>query len=224
MHVARSIVLVPAFVLATAVAVSAQQASQSAPTAPRQRGYVAALAGVVSNPPTSAAFAVEYADNINLRTQAYVALSYFENLMEQPLRDDLATLGSNLTSFTGKSWELSGRDRGVALVAGGKYLFGNGNVRPYAGGGAGVMSVRRTVTDARLGDITRAVFNDFTVGSVDLSLAPASLTRPVVEAAFGVGILKGNTYVDVGYRYRKSFRLSSGLDFSQIAIGVGYSF
>ncbi len=110
------------------------------------------------------------------------------------------------------------------MVTGGKYLFGDGAVRPYVGGGAGIISVRRTVTDARLGDVTAAVFNDFSAGDVDLSLAPASLTRPLAEASFGVGMLKGNTYFDVGYRYRKAFRLASGLDFSQVSVGVGYKF
>ena len=129
MHEVRSIVLVPALVLTAAAAVSAQQASPAGAAVP-QRGYVAAHVGAVSSPPTAAAFAVEYGDNINRNTQAYVALSYFENLMEQPLLDDLSTLGTDLTSLTGRRWELSGRDRGVALVTGGKYLFGDGAVRP----------------------------------------------------------------------------------------------
>jgi opacity protein-like surface antigen len=112
----------------------------------------------------------------------------------------------------------------VTLVGGGKYLFGSGSVRPYVGGGAGVISLRRSVTEARLGDVRDAVFNDFSVGEVDLSLAPASLTRPLVEAALGLGMASGRTYFDIGYRYRRAFRLANKLDFSQISVGVGYKF
>jgi opacity protein-like surface antigen len=45
-----------------------------------------------------------------------------------------------------------------------------------------------------------------------------------VEAAFGVGIVNGNTYFDIGYRYRRAFRLADNLDFSQLSVGIGYKF
>jgi len=223
MHSMRSILLIPVLALATATTVSAQTAAQARETVPDERGYVSVHGGAVTGP-AAAAFAVEWGEHMNRNTQAYVALSYFENLMKQPLRDDLATLGTSLSALTGDSWTLSGRDRGVALVGGGKYLLGSGNVRPYLGGGAGIISLRRTVLEARLGDVRDAVFNDFSVGEIDLSLAPASLTRPLMEAAFGVGIVSGNAYFDIGYRYRRAFRLANTLDFSQIAVGVGYKF
>ena len=219
MHLVRSIVIVPVLALATAGAVSAQQIA----TVPEQRGYIAAQAGAISGPPAPV-FSVEYGDNMHRSAQAYLTLSYFENLMRQAMRDDVTTLGTNLSARTGAPWELSGRDRGVALTTGAKYLFGSGNARPYVGAGAGIMSLRRTVTEARIGDVTAAVFNDFSVGESDLSLASASITRPLVEAAFGVGIVNGNTYFDVGYRYRRAFRLANSLDFSQVNVGVGYRF
>lgn len=223
MHMQNLIVLVPVLTLLTA-AVTSAQGQQNAPAGPPQRGYVAVQAGAASGPPSAAVFAVEYGDNIHRNAQAYLSLSYYENLMQQPLRDELTTLGTTLASRTGDRWQLSGRDRGVALTSGGKFLIGSGAVRPYVGGGAGIISLRRTVTDARLGDVTAAVFNDFSVGSADLSLAPASLTRPIVETAFGVGFVSRNTYVDVGYRYRRAFRLANTLDFSQIVGGIGYKF
>ena len=34
------------------------------------------------------------------------------------------------------------------------------------------MNLRRSVIEARLGDVRNAVFNDFEVGEADLSLAP----------------------------------------------------
>jgi hypothetical protein len=110
------------------------------------------------------------------------------------------------------------------LSAGGKYLVGSGSFRPYVGGGAGVLSIRRTVTEVRQGNVTSAVFNDFSVGDRELASAPASLTKPMVEAIFGVGIVKGSTYLDVGYRYRRAFRLAEDLDFSQLGAGIGFKF
>jgi hypothetical protein len=44
------------------------------------------------------------------------------------------------------------------------------------------------VTEARIGDVTAAVFNDFDIGEGDLSLATTSLTRPLAEGSVGVGV------------------------------------
>lgn len=221
MSLVRSIVLVPVLAVVTVGIASAQQAAQPAPP---QRGYIAAQAGAASGPPRSTAFAVEFGDNMHRNAQAYVTISYFEDLMRQPLRDELVALGTNLSALTGSRWVLSGRDRGVALTSGAKYLMGSSAVRPYVGAGAGIMNIRRTVTDARLGDVKAAVFNDYAVGDADLSLAPAAVTRPLVEATFGVGIVKGSTYFDLGYRYRRAYRLGGSLDFSQVSAGIGYKF
>ena len=225
MHVGRSIVLVPVFALAIAGSVSGQQIVQAGgAVVPEQRGYVAALAGAMSGPPTAPVFSVEYGENIHRNVQAYATLSYFENLMRQTMRDEVTTLGTALSTYTGTPWELSGRDRRMAFAAGAKYLIGSGAIRPYIGAGAGVMNLKRTVTEARIGDVTAAVFNDFDIGEGDLSLATTSLIRPLAEGSVGVGIVAGSTYVDVGYRYRRAFRLTNSLDFSQLSVGVGYKF
>ena len=112
----------------------------------------------------------------------------------------------------------------MAAVAGGKYVFGSGIVRPYVGAGLGTIHLKRTVVDARLGDVTQAVYNDFDLGDGDLSLSVEGITRPLVEAAFGVGIGTGRTHFDIGYRYRSAFRTDSKLDFSQVTAGIGYRF
>ena len=91
MHVLKSIVLVPMLALAAATTVSAQTGAQGREAVPDDRGYVSAYGGAVAGP-AAPAFAVEYGDNANRNTQAYIALSYFENLMKQPLRDDLPRL------------------------------------------------------------------------------------------------------------------------------------
>ena len=207
--------------LACVASVSAQQPGGAPP--PRQ-GYIAVLGGAASGPPTEPVFSVEYGDDVRRDVLAYITLSYIENLMPETLRNDLTATATTLTQLTGATWELRGRDRAVVLVAGGKYLIGRGDVQPYVGGGAGIINLRRTVIERNLGDLTIATFNDFDAGSPDLSLAPAGLTRPLVEATFGVGISKGNTYVDVGYRYRRAFRLVETLDFGQFSAGIGYRF
>ena len=129
-----------------------------------------------------------------------------------------------MSALTGDTWSLSGHDHGVAFVAGGKYVFGSGSIRPYVGAGLGSIHLERTVVEARLGDVTRAVFNDFQLGDADLSLATEGITRPMVEAAFGVGIGSGRTHFDIGYRYRSAYQMDSKLDFSQVTAGIGYRF
>ena len=92
--------------------------------------------------------------------------------------------------------------------------------------GLGTIHLKRTVIDARLGDVTRAVYNDYDydLGDGDLSLAVEGITRPLVEAGFGVGIGSGRTHFDIGYRYRSAFRTGGTLDFSQVTAGIGYRF
>jgi opacity protein-like surface antigen len=233
MQMHKSLGFMTVFVVAFAASALGQQPGQPGGSVPPvRRGYIAVLGGAASGQlggadaaaPTAPVFSVEYGDDVRHDVLAYLTLSYIENLMPQPLRDDLEVTASALTQLTGALWEFQGRDRAVIFVAGGKYLFGRQDVQPYVGGGAGIINVRRTVLERNLGDLTAAVFNDFDGGSADLSLASAGLTRPLIEAAVGVGISKGNTYVDIGYRYRRAFRLVDTLDFGQFSVGIGYRF
>jgi hypothetical protein len=190
----------------------------------RDDGWVSGIAGAAfgSETQSNATFAVEYGDDIDSHAQAYLTLSYFENLITTALRDDLAQLSANLTNTTGIPWNLHGSDRGVTLVAGARYLpVTSGLIRPYVGGGAGVINLDRTISDFRVGEVTTAVLNEFGVGS--LSLATNAITRPLIEGAVGVGFYGGPVYVDVGYRYKRAYRInSSQLSFSQGVVGVGY--
>jgi hypothetical protein len=225
MYVRHSIVFASILAVVTSASVFAQgAAAPGGAAAPSPRWYVAAIGGAVSRPPTAPVFSVEVAEQVGRRAQAYFTLSYFENLMGQSLRDDLAATGTRLSALTGTTWRLAGRDRGLAFVAGGKYQLMRGAVRPYVGGGFGTINLKRTVVDSHLGDVTRAVFNDFELGDVDLSRATEGLTRPLAEATVGVGFGAGSTHVDVGYRYRTVLRLANPLDFSQITVGIGYRF
>ena len=218
------------FVFVSVCMMAADQAAlgQELPRAPgapvRERGYIAAQAGAVSGPPTAVVFSVEYGERVHSDVQAYATLSYVENLMRRELRDDVRNLAALLSVVTNDPWDLRGRDRGVVLTAGGKYLVGDEVVRPYVGAGAGIMNLKRTIVEAHLGNVTTAVFNDFNVGDGLLSLSASSVTTPLVEAIAGVAIGAGHTHVDVGYRYRRAFRLADRLDFSQLSVGIGYRF
>jgi hypothetical protein len=109
------------------------------------------------------------------------------------------------------------------MVAGAKYLIGESAVRPYVGGGAGIINLKRTVSDPQVGDVTSAVLTEFGIG--ESALTSKGQTRPLMEATVGVAIAAGRaTYVDVGYRFRRAFRLSETLDFGQFAAAIGVRF
>ena len=208
--------------------VSSVPAFAQAPATPaikaEPRWYLAAIGGAVSRPSGEPLFGVEIAEHIGRHGQAYFNVSYVENLMQPSLTDALDAKSAELSRFTGDRWAFSGRDRGVAAVAGGKYVFGSGIVRPYVGAGLGTIYLKRTIVDTRVGDVTQAVYNDFDLGDGDLSMSVEGITRPLAEAAFGVGIGTGRTHFDIGYRYRSAFRMDSKLDFSQVTAGIGYRF
>lgn len=213
-----------ALVLALVSSASAFAQGTSAQRTSEPKWYLAAIGGAVSRPPAGPVFGVEIAQNLARHAQAYVNFSYFDNLMDESLRNALDARAARLTSLTGDVWSFSGRDRGMSLVGGGKYVFGGGTVRPYVGAGAGVINLKREVVEARLGDVTQAVYNDYHLGEADLSLSTLGVTTSLVEAAFGVGIGSGHTHFDVGYRYRSAFGLTNKLDFSTVTAGIGYRF
>jgi opacity protein-like surface antigen len=213
-----------ALVLALVTSASAFAQGTSAPRTAEPKWYLAAIGGAVSRPPTGPVFGVEIAENLTRHAQAYANFSYFDNLMDQSLRDGLDARAASLTKLTGDAWSFSGRDRGMSFVAGGRYVIGGGMIRPYVGGGAGIINLKREIVEARLGDVTQAVFNDYHLGEADLSLSTLGVTTSLVEAAFGVGIGSGHTHFDVGYRYRSAFGLTNKLDFSTVTAGIGYRF
>ena len=219
------------FILAAtlAVALSETAFAQTTTIGPgvRDDGWVSGIGGASFGSPVEpdSAFGVEYGDDVSPHVQAYLTLTYFENVMTQSLQDDIAVLSQELTAFTETQFTLFGRDQAVTFLAGGRYLFGSplSTFRPYVGGGGGIINLKRTIADPRLGNITVAVLNDFGIG--DLQLATNSTTKPLVEGALGVALFRGPLYVDIGYRFKRAFRIEGEvLDFSQAAIGVGYRF
>jgi opacity protein-like surface antigen len=226
MQILKSLSFVVCALAFTSVSARAQEAAdvRSGAGAP-QRGYVSAGTGVTLGTDRAATFAVEYADNLGRQVQAYANFSYFDNVINDATRDELRSLAGLMAGLTGSPWEFSGRDRGVAFVAGGKVLVPTGtSVRPYVGAGAGALNVKRTITERTRGDLTSAVISDLGFTDGAFNTADASTTKPMIEGIVGVGIVAGHTYVDVGYRYRKAFHFAAPLDFGQFSVGVGYRF
>jgi hypothetical protein len=212
------------FVACVVLITAAPGVCQTAPTQP-QRGYMTGALGASFNSDTAAAFAVEFGEHINRRVQAYTAFTYFDDLLNTAARDDLAEMGSTLTRVTGSEWLLQGRDRGLAFSGGAKYLISEGgSVRPYVGGGPGVLNIRRVISERLRGDVTDAVV--FAFGAPDGVIDPAKVStfKPMAEVVAGVGFTAGRTYVDVGYRFRKVFRSPQSFNFSQFGVGVGMRF
>ena len=223
-HLTRSAALVPCMLVMVSTMTFAQQPAASSSSVPtRQRAYASASTGASFGPQTAAVFAGEYGERVSRNVQAYVTISYHENLMQGDISDDLAALSAGLTTTTGVPWNLQGRDRGVAFVAGAKYLFGSSSVRPYITGGGGVINVTRTVTDPRVGDVTSAVLTEFGIG--EFALTTKSQTRPLIAGGVGVAISAGRaTYLDFGYRHHRAFHLSEALDIGQFSAAVGVRF
>jgi hypothetical protein len=197
--------------------------AQQPPLQPQSKGiYVAFAGGQILQPTRAAALGVEYGERVGRRALAYASLSYFENLMDSGFDDDLERLSSRLTATTGRSWSLHGSDRGVGFVVGAKAIPATGRTRPYIGGGAGAIAIRRRISDRIGGDVTAATLSEFGIG--DSAITNDQITRPLAEAAFGVNFEIGRTHVDVGYRYRRVFQFEGTPNFSQITAGIGINF
>ena len=161
-------------------------------------------------------------EHLGRHAQAYATVSYFENLMRDTLRDDLDFTATRLATLTGESWSLSGRDRGVALVVGGKYVFGSGTYPALCGRGrrrdqSQAHRVREPHRRRDPGRLQR--LRARRCGAVR---ATDGVNKPLIEFGFGLGIGSGRTHFDIGYRYRNVPRTASSLDFSQVSAGIGY--
>ena len=123
---------------------------------PPLRRYIAAFGGVADiGSETTPTFAGEFGESLTQNAQAYATFSYFDNVMTDQMRDNLIAAADYVEQITGVQRTFSGRDRGLALTAGGKYVFGT-SVRPYVGAGAGGIEISRTITEATLGDVSQA--------------------------------------------------------------------
>jgi hypothetical protein len=223
MNAFRYLSLVPCLVLMMATVAAAQQ-GRPASSAPFDNGYMTGAAGASFSDKQAATFGIEIGEKIGARVQAYAAFNYFDDLLNDQAASDLNDLANFLAALQGVPWEFHGRDRGLAFSGGGRYLLSRGpSFRPYVGGGPGVINIRRTITERDLGNVSDSVLTVF--GAPDGFIDPSeeSTFRPFAEFIAGVGIASGRTYVDVGYRLRKVFRVES-FTFSQFTVGVGMRF
>ena len=218
----KSFALVPCVVLIGA-AVAFAQAPVSGQSL--EHGYMTGTAGSSFGDYKTPTFGAELAEHINPHVQAYVGFTYFDDLISDSAQSDLDALGAELTRLHGSPWQFTGHARGLLFSGGGKYLFLNGSpVRPYLGGGPGVLNLRPTIVEARLGNVTDEVLSVFGAPGGIVDPEQSSTYKPTAEFLAGVGIAAGRAYVDVGYRYRHVFKTDDSFKFSQFSVGVGMRF
>lgn len=223
MNAFRSLSLAPCLVVMMTTAAAAQQ-GRPVPPGPFDHGYMTGAAGASFADKQAATFGLEIGESINSRVQAYAAFNYFDDLFNDRAAGDLADLADFLTEIHKQPWEFRGRDRGLAFSGGARYLVSRGpTFRPYVGGGPGILNLRRTITERTLGNVSDPVLVVFGAPDGFIDASEKSTFRPFAEFIAGVGIASGRTYVDVGYRLRKVFRVDS-FTFSQFTAGVGMRF
>ena len=216
---ARVLWLVPCLMIAAA----APAWSQEPNTPPPMERYVAGTAGAAFAVDTVAAFAGEYGEVVSRRFLAYANYSYIDNLMTDAMRSNLTLAGDVLTAVTGTTRSFSGRDRGLAFTVGTKFIAATSTFRPYVGGGAGVLHLRRTVTEASLGNVTDSFAAESGLNDGVIPAGQTSSMKPLAEGMGGLFIVHGRTAVDISYRYRKAFH-AEDLSFSQFGVGLGITF
>lgn len=224
MRLLKATSLVCGFVVTTAVSALAQEARPRPVPAPPDRGYLIGGGGASFGSQTASTFNVEVGERMGRLFQAYVAFSYFDDLMADEARDNLVLAAQRLEALTLTSWDFRGRDRGRAFTAGAKVTL-PGRIKPYLGGGVGALNLKRIVTERWLGNVTESFRAQFgTTGDV-LDSSQASTTKPMAEAVAGVGVIAGRAYLDVGYHYRRAFHAFEGtFDFSQFTVSAGVAF
>ena len=158
------------------------------------------------------AFAVEYGERVHRDVYAYANLRYINDLMSEQMKSSLDA-ASDLTGLN-----VSGRDRGLTFTLGAKYMFPpKWRFRPYVGGGAGAINLKRYIADQTFGDLI--VYDGI------LDPGDRSATFPMGEAIIGFsGSASNRTYVDVSYRHGWAFNTPQSLEFGQLTFGVGVSF
>jgi opacity protein-like surface antigen len=203
--------------------------AQQGPPVARQplRGYLIAGAGSsVQTPQTALTVNAEIAENVTRDVQVYMSATFYDDIMSQAAKDDLVLVGQALTAITRSPWVLQGRDKARSFTVGGKFLVPTGMVvRPYGGGGFGVLNVHREIHELNRGDITEAFLTQF--GSTDGVVDPTqdNTNHPMTEVAAGVGVVIRGAYLDLGYRWRKAFHtVHDSLEVSQVGVAVGVKF
>lgn len=192
------------------------------------RGYLIGGGGasIGGTAQTAVTLNAELAENMKRNLQAYMSVTYYDNIMSDATTNQLAQVGNTLSALTGTPWVFDGRDKGRSFTFGAKVLVPTAtSVRPYFGGGFGALNVRRTIHEQSRGNVTQAYLAQF--GSADGVIDPTNTdtTHAMGEVAAGVGAVVKKAYVDFGYRYRKAFHTGNqSFDISQVGAAVGVKF
>src|SRR5262245_30210209 len=108
--------------------------------------YVAGFGGLASvDSITTNTLAGEYGEVIRPWIFAFVNYAYYNNLMTDEMRNNLVLASNDFAAKTGIVRQFTGRDRGLSLIFGAKVMPWGNTFRPYVGGGAGVLQLRRTI-------------------------------------------------------------------------------
>jgi hypothetical protein len=209
------------------VAAPALAQQRPAPAPQPLRGYLIGGGGAsIGTAQTAVTLSAEIAENMKRNLQAYMSVSYFDNIMSDATTNQLALVGNTLSALTGTPWVFEGRDKGRSFTFGAKVLVPTASsVHPYFGGGFGALNVRRIIHEQSRGNVTQAYLSQF--GSADGVVNPldTDTTHAMGEIAAGVGAVIKKAYVDVGYRYRKAFHTGNqSFEISQVGAAVGVKF
>jgi len=212
------------------VLVAAPAFAQQRPSPAPQplRGYLIGGGGasIGGTAQTAVTLNAEIAENMKRNLQAYMSVTYYDNIMTDATTNQLALVGNTLSALTGTPWVFTGRDKGRSFTFGAKVLVPTAtSVHPYFGGGFGALNVRRTIHEQSRGNVTQAYLSQF--GSADGVIDPKNTdtTHAMGEVAAGVGAVVKKAYVDFGYRYRKAFHTGNqSFDISQVGAAVGIKF
>ena len=213
-------------VSAVAALLSAAPAlAQQSELEPFSRAYVSVLGGATLDGKVTPVFAGEYGERVSKHVLGYANVTFFNDLMSPTMRDNLVAASALLNVVHNSSYRFSGRDRGLSVTFGAKVSpVTSGTVRPYVGLGFGTLTLRRSVTEESLGDVTTSFAEEFGVSDGNIDSTATSSTKPMGEATAGVNVVVGRTYVDFNYRFRKAFHTVQSIDVSQFSAGVGVRF
>lgn len=211
--------------LVAAPAFAQQQRPSPAPQP--LRGYLIGGGGAsIGTAETAVTLSAEIAENMKRNLQAYMSVTYYDNIMSDATTNQLALVGNTLSALTGTPWVFEGRDKGRSFTFGAKVLVPTGSsLQPYFGGGFGALNVRRVIHEQSRGNVTQAYLAQF--GSADGVVNPLNTdtTHAMGEVAAGVGAVVKRAYVDIGYRYRKAFHTGNQtFDISQVGAALGIKF
>jgi hypothetical protein len=189
------------------------------------RGYLSVNFGRTIEDPQDVVVGAEFGERIVDWVDAYLNFSWVRDITtsEQQLR--LQEASAAWTLATNRPWLFTGQDQGLTLTYGAKALFPRGSpVRAFAGVGAGGLWIRREITEATLGEITREYSRTYGETDQNVGIGGSYALKPLVEFSVGVSAGAGRLYADVSYKRRRAFRTETRIDFDQFTGSVGVRF